>query len=372
MPSFRSLYFHFPFCETKCHYCDFYSIGREKTRAGDAPAFIRALTRETSLRASELTEPIHTIFMGGGTPSMTPPEDMAEALAPLWQQARLAEGAEWTMEANPSSVNLQRLKEYRSLGVNRISMGVQSMSDHLLQLLGRVHSRNQATDALDAIFGAGFENVSVDLICGVPGQTLADLDQAIASLTSYPVTHLSCYLLTLPKGHALFSKLPDDRTQLEHLLHIDTRMTDLGFEHYEISNFAKPGRRARHNLAYWKGDSYLGFGPSAHSFDGEQARRWKNASSLHVYADRLLRNELPVDSEERLTPDQRELEKWLLALRLEEGFPAGWLVRPLQKTRAVHLQEEGLIELHPRLAGNLRLTPRGFALSDAVIQALAC
>ena len=371
MPNFSSLYLHFPFCESKCHYCDFYSIGRERTREGDPDQFIQALRKETELRVPSFAQEIDTIFMGGGTPSMTPPDDMAFALEPLLSSSRLGPGGEWTMEANPSSVDTGRLKQYRALGVNRISMGVQSMNDELLLRLGRVHSREKALESLDAIFAAGLQNVSVDLICGVPGQTLHDLESALASLTAFPITHLSCYLLTLPKHHAMYKDLPKDDIQLQHLLKIHDWMTARGFEHYEISNFAKPGKRARHNLAYWKGASYLGLGPSAHSFDRSSQRRWKNVSSLHKYSELLQGGTIPQDTEEFLSPAQLELEKWMLALRLDEGFPVTWLETPAQKNRASQLEKEGYLEPHPVEPLKIRLTPRGFAVSDSIIQALS-
>jgi oxygen-independent coproporphyrinogen-3 oxidase len=374
MTPIRSLYVHFPFCETKCHYCDFYSLGRERTRAGDADAFEAALRREAELVVggdSRLANEWDTIFFGGGTPSMTPPESMQRALEPLFGRVQATPATEWTMEANPSSIDLERLRAYRRLGVNRISMGVQAMRDELLLRLGRVHSRDKALAALEAIFEAGFDNVSVDLLCGVPGQTLGDLDEALTTLTRFPITHLSCYLLTLPKHHRMYGELPDEDEQLRHLLHLDQWMRGAGFEHYEISNYARPGRRARHNLAYWKGESYLALGPSAHGFDASTGRRWKNVSSLHKYAQLLGEGKLPVEWTEELTDEQRRLESWMLALRLDEGFPRDWLTTPMQASRARVLTEQGLLETHPEAADRLRLTARGLALSDQVIAALA-
>lgn len=370
-PGIRSLYIHFPFCESKCHYCDFYSIGRERTGAGDPEIFEEALKQECALQADRLDGKIDTIFFGGGTPSMTPPESMRRALAPLKLEQKIHSETEWTMEANPSSVDLERLKEYRALGVNRISMGVQALRPDLLLALGRVHSREAAFSALDAIFEAGFTNVSVDLLCGVPQQSVADVERAMEELIRYPITHLSCYLLTLPKTHRMFKDLPHEEEQLEHLLAIDRFMRAQGFEHYEISNFAKPGCKARHNLAYWTGKSYLALGPSAHGFDRKSATRWKNVSSLHKYGKILSEGKIPLEWEEKLTPEQLELEKWLLALRLDEGFPETWITKPSQIKKAEELRREGLIEPHPLRTGHLRLTPRGFALSESVIGALA-
>jgi oxygen-independent coproporphyrinogen-3 oxidase len=367
----RSLYVHFPFCEAKCHYCDFYSLGRERTRDGDAELFEAALERECRLEGHRLAPQLDSIFFGGGTPSMTPARAMARALAPLGLEARVTRDTEWTMEANPSSVSLESLREYRTLGVNRISMGVQALRADLLERLGRVHSREAALRALDAIFEAGFTNVSVDLLCGVPGQSLQDVEAAMETLSSYPITHLSCYLLTLAPHHAMHRELPDEETQLEHLLLIDRCMTGRGFEHYEISNFARPGHRARHNLSYWKGASYLGLGPSAHSYDAGAGARWKNVSSLHRYGA-LLRDGKPVrESTELLTEEQRELERWMLALRLDEGFPREWIQRPDRAAKARAFREQGWLEDHPGEPSRVRLTPRGFALSDQIVSALA-
>jgi oxygen-independent coproporphyrinogen-3 oxidase len=371
----RSLYVHFPFCESKCHYCDFYSIGAERTAASDPRLFEDALFAESRRMAARLGpsdgEKLETIFFGGGTPSMTPPESMRKALAPLELEKRVGPDTEWTMEANPSSVDQARLEQYRALGVNRISMGVQALRPDLLTMLGRVHSRDAAFTALDAIFAAGFTNVSVDLLCGVPNQKVADVELAMEELIRYPITHLSCYLLTLPKTHRMFKDLPKEDEQLEHLLAIDRYMTGNDFAHYEISNFAKPGKRARHNLAYWTGKSYLALGPSAHSFDATSGERWKNFSSLHKYAALLAKGEPVIEWTEVLTADQREMEKWLLALRLEEGFPRAWLDTDLRRKKAAVFTEKGLLEPHPSRLESLRLTPRGFALSDQIISEFA-
>ncbi len=366
----RSLYVHFPFCEAKCHYCDFYSIGRERTQESDPGRFEFSLTLEASRLSPLLDSTLDTIFFGGGTPSMTPPESAARALESVLG-SRVVAGTEWTMEANPSSIHAENMKGYRALGVNRVSMGVQAMREDLLSMLGRVHSRDAVLRALDTVFSVGFDNVSVDLLCGVPGQSLKDLEEAMNALTRFPITHLSCYLLTLPKHHRMAKDLPNEDEQLRHLLFIDEFMSAKGFEHYEISNFARPGRRARHNLAYWQGRSYLGLGPSAHSFDATKSQRWKNVSSLHKYAKLLEAGESAIEWTETLTAEQRELERWMLALRLEEGFPKAWLGSSAKKAKAANLEKQGLLVEHPMHSQNLRLTPRGFALSDQVIAMLA-
>jgi oxygen-independent coproporphyrinogen-3 oxidase len=370
----QSLYFHFPFCETKCHYCDFYSLGREKTKSSDPDLFEQALIREIDLRGAEgsLALPVETIFFGGGTPSMTPPESMSRIVNALFKHAKLAPEYEWTLEANPSSISYENFIAYRSFGLNRISMGVQSLKDETLVKLGRVHSESEALKALETVFRAGFQNVSTDLLCGVPGQSTHDLEAHLTRLIEFPIQHLSIYLLTLPPHHSMYRDLPNEEVQLDHLLLIDSFMRDRGFEHYEISNFARPGSRARHNLVYWTGGSYLSFGPSAHSFSKDAKLRFKNFSSLHRYARELIDlNTLPVEWRESLTPEQLELEKWMLAIRLSDGFPAEWLKSEAQKSKARLFVEKNLLEPHPTRLHHLRATPRGFAMSDALVRELS-
>jgi len=367
---FSSLYLHFPFCETKCHYCDFYSIPQHKVTPDMPTRFEKALKIEIIQNLSKIAPQIETLFLGGGTPSMTSCQSMVRALEPLWKHTQPTLDLEWTMEANPSSIDLEALRAYKNYGINRISLGVQSLDSHLLKRLGRVHSREAALKALENIFLAEFKNVSVDLLCGVPGQTLDHLEESIRLLTDFPITHFSCYILTLTPQHPMYSQLPDEATQLEHFLFVHQSLVKQGFEHYEISNFAKIGKKAKHNLNYWKHQSYLGLGPSAHSYDAFQKKRWKNYSSLHHYVQFLEKNQSVKEWEENLSPKQTELEKWILALRLNEGFPKEWLYTPLQKKRADLFQEKGLIEIHPHKPHYLRLTPQGFTLSDQIIQFL--
>ncbi len=367
----QSLYVHFPFCEAKCHYCDFYSLGQERTRKGDHDRFEKALNCEIKKSGSLLAPKLDTLFFGGGTPSMTSYDSMARAIEPLWKTTQIDSRTEWTLEANPSSIHLETFRLYRAYGINRISMGIQALRSDLLQSLGRVHSRETALQALENVFSAGFNNVSVDLLCGAPEQSEYDLEEAMKILTQFPITHLSCYLLTLPPHHKMYSQLPKEEVQLAHLLFIHRWMTDHGFEHYEISNFARPGKKARHNLKYWQGESYLGLGPSAHSYNAKSCQRWKNISSLHKYAHLLEKGESIIEWTETLNLDQLELEKWMLALRLNDGFPIDWLKTPAQKAKAYALELEGLLEKHPEISERKRLTPTGFALSDQVIRALA-
>jgi putative oxygen-independent coproporphyrinogen III oxidase len=368
---FDSVYVHFPFCETKCHYCDFYSIGAKKTAQSDPARFEVALLRETQLMGPKLAPALSTIFFGGGTPSMTPPETMWRWREEVSKFSAFSPDLEWTMEANPSSIEPKKMTEYRSLGINRVSMGVQSLNDELLLLLGRVHSRAKALEALTHLFEAGFSNVSVDLICGVPGQTVETLLDNLKTLLTFPITHLSCYLLTLPKHHPLARQMPPEDTQLEHLLRVDEMMTLAGFEHYEVSNYCRPDLKAQHNLRYWSGSSYLGIGPSAHSYDSALGTRWKNVSSLHRYAEELEADRLPIEWTENLTPDQRKLEAWMLAVRTTDGYPDSWLISPQQRSRHEDFVQKGWVEKHPSQPLRWRLTSRGYPLSDPILTSLA-
>lgn len=366
-----SLYAHFPFCEARCHYCDFYSIGKSKTKLTDPEQFRQSLHQEAFLLKEQIQLPlkIKTIFLGGGTPSMTPSSTIEYGLEPLLEKSELDSDYEWTLEANPSSINKDTLKSYMNLGINRISLGIQSLIPKHLSTLGRVHTQETAIEALDTIFQSGMKNVSVDILCGVPDQSISDLETTLSLLFKFPIQHLSCYLLTLAPHHPMYKKLPTEDIQVEHLIFIHEWMESKKFEHYEISNYSvNESTRAKHNLNTWKRKSYLGLGPSAHSFDSEKNTRWKNVSSLHQYSKLLQQQILPIDSTETLTAEQTQLEHWMLAIRLREGFPLEWLRTSKQKQRAKKLTERGLLE---ESLSNLRLTPIGFALSDQVIASLA-
>jgi len=369
MNACSSLYVHIPFCERKCHYCDFYSLGNREPELLEQ--FATALRLEAGLVARERGPAppyrLNTVYVGGGTPTLLEPHALASALSPILSEARHGADFEWTIEANPSSVDKAKLLAYRKLGINRVSLGIQSLAPELLARLGRIHTREIAIRALDEIFCAGFENVSVDFLCGVPGQSISTLEESIQEAQRFPIKHLSCYLLTLPPDHSMYQELPDEEEQLEHLLWVDHFLGNAGFEHYEISNFAKPGWKSRHNMNYWNGLSYLALGPSAHSFDSEKFIRSKNVSSLSGYCETLRSGRRPIEWSEELTPTQREIEKWLLALRLSEGIAEECFNTPQRRRMLDVFERQGLVVSHPVLAGRKRLTPKGFALSDQII-----
>ncbi|MEK6704689.1 MAG: radical SAM family heme chaperone HemW [Bdellovibrionota bacterium] len=367
----ESLYIHFPFCEKKCHYCDFYSLSRPTVATEEVGRFIGALKQEI-LNSSDYMccKELKTIFLGGGTPTMLNADHIERAVEPLLNfLPETSDNTEWTIEANPSSITLDKLKAYLKLGINRISIGVQSLDPKILSWLGRLHTKEKALNAVAMAFDAGFTNVSVDLLCGIPNQPLKTLEKTFLELLKFPIVHISCYLLTLGADHKLSHELPDTDEQLKHFLWVHNFLNKNGFEHYEVSNFALNGWNCRHNLTYWKGLSYLGLGPSSHSFDSKSKRRWKNFSSLDRYNTALLTGESPIEWAEKLTSNQLHLEKWMLALRLGEGFPISWLSEK-QKIIVSALEKDGFIEEHPSVPSNKRLTSKGLAISDQIVISL--
>ncbi len=372
----RSVYVHCPFCEVKCHYCDFYSLPFSSSAAVNAEdsrspveVFIQALRREIHQWKTAFQPTLDTLYLGGGTPSLLSADQWAQALDPLWERTRLTPETEWTIEANPASVTRTELQSYRALGMNRISLGIQALQPHLLKLLGRIHSPEGALDALEMIFAAGFEKVSVDLLCGIPGQTQEDLQNSLRRVLQFPITHLSVYLLTLSPTHRMWKQLPSEEIQEAQLLWLHQEMIRHRFEQYEISNFSKPGKESQHNLSYWKGRSYLGLGPSAHSYSAIHGRRWKNHASLQTYSRHLEQELSAIEWQENLSPSQLNLEKWMLALRLSEGFPIAWLETSRQQQKARGFENQKLLETHPHHVHRKRLTARGLLISDTLVSA---
>jgi len=315
------LYFHIPFCKRKCPYCDFYSV----TGRDHLDAFLAALHREIALRAApEMT--VNTVYFGGGTPSLLSPSAVADVLVAVRTHFNLLADVEVTLETNPGAVGREGLARLRKIGVNRLNIGVQSFRDDALHFLGRIHNRAEACAVIDQARAAGFDNLGVDLIYGLPGQTLAgwvsDLEQAL----HYRPEHLSCYILTFEPGTPMTCDL--ERGRLAPLA--ESRVVDMfettaaflsghGYDHYEISNFARtPDFRSRHNMKYWHFEPYLGFGPSAHSYR-RSTRSW-NIADLDIYLQRLAQDRRPEDGREVLTREQQVLEALLLGLRLKEGF----------------------------------------------------
>ncbi len=314
------LYIHIPFCKTKCPYCDFYSI----TGSGQVPDFLAALDQEARLYRDQFPA-LDSLFLGGGTPSLLDGPQLAELMKNLRRHFVFAPDSEISIEANPDDLTADKLALYRDLGVNRLSLGVQSFNESELRFLQRRHTATQTEQALSLIRAAGFTNLGLDLMYGLPGQTLDAWLKTLKKALSFAPEHLSCYQLTLAPETPLGRRFAagqlnplDEETQREFFLLTANFLTARGYLHYEVANFAREEKYVcRHNLKYWTRTPYLGLGPAAHSF--QAGRRWWNISSVEKYCASLNAGEAPVAGAESLTPAQIRLETLYLGFRTQEG-----------------------------------------------------
>lgn len=344
----RGLYIHVPFCLTKCPYCDFYSVNfSHKTAEEYARAVIRNLKR--------YDETFCTVYFGGGTPIL-----LAPYLADILGSVRVERGAEITVEANPCMCVPQTLETLRNAGVNRLSIGVQSLNDGELSALGRRHTAAQAKSAILAAKAAGFENISADIMLAVPNQSQETLRETISGLAQLPLTHISAYLLKLEQGTPFGAQPPmlpnEDETAQLYLAAVE-QLAQCGFGQYEISNFAKKGFESRHNLIYWRRGEYVGIGPAAHSF--YRGRRFAVPRDLQEFLDSPAQRELVTDP----NPNETE-ESIMLGLRLAEGIPER-LWKLLESRLRFIPREYYTVD-----GGRLALTPKGFLLSNEIIAVL--
>ena len=368
------LYLHIPFCRSKCVYCDFYSLaGRE----GEMDRYCRALTAhlaETAPRAAGCR--VDTVYCGGGTPSLLGARRLGGLLRAVKKHYDLAAEAECTFEANPESCqDVRALRQLRRAGFNRVSLGLQSAHDGELRLLGRIHTFAQGAAAVAAARKAGFQNLSLDLMYGLPGQDLAGWLDTLERTVALEPEHLSCYGLKPEEGTPLWEgrdALPGDEAQAEMYLAAVERLERAGYGQYEISNFARPGFESRHNLKYWRLEEYAGFGPGAHSDFG--GVRYAYGRDLEGYIRGVLEGGLEVSEAQTLAPEERDTEYIMLALRTREGLDGPTFQRryrqrfePLARALAP-MAAAGLAE--ETAPGRWRLTPRGFLVSNAVIRRL--
>ncbi len=364
------LYLHIPFCETKCIYCDFYSI--ESFQHYDI--FLDNLHAEIALRAdaTDSGTEFHSVFFGGGTPSLLTDVQLGGILDSVRQRFILTADAEITMECNPGTVDVEKLRGYRAAGVNRLSFGVQSFHEDDLQFLSRIHSVEEAEQAIRNAHVAGFDNVNLDLMFSLPGQTPERWMHNLERARTLGTTHLSCYSLTVEQGTPLATmvrnkmvSMPPDESDAELFETTMDTLGEWGFRQYEVSNYALPGYECRHNLTYWRHDDYLGFGPSAHStWDG---RRWWNLSSLTAYNEALSLGKLPEAGGELLTPELRRAEYLYLRLR-SEGIDLLEYTRLFDRDLYTdnsgfigRCLDAGLLELSD---ARLRLTRKGMLVCD--------
>ncbi len=316
------IYIHVPFCRSRCVYCDFYSttLGLDV-----AQTYVRAVAREMSLRRDYIKDAqIETVYLGGGTPSLLPANSLKELFDAIGRHFSLDEEPEVTIEANPDDVCEQWLQSLKDLPVNRISMGGQTFNDKLLASLGRRHDANQTVEAVEACRKAGFGNISLDLIYGLPGQTMDDWQRDVEKALSLGIKHLSAYALSYEKGTRLDAMLKkglveeaDEELSRKMYDHLMSATAEAGFQHYEISNFALPSYHSRHNSSYWQGVPYLGLGAGAHSYDGRRCRR-ANLPDIKAYI--AATGDVPHETEE-LSDEELYNEFILTRLRTSSGIP---------------------------------------------------
>jgi putative oxygen-independent coproporphyrinogen III oxidase len=314
------LYVHIPFCRGKCPYCDFAS----GTDLSLVPDWLAALAREMEIYR-DVALRFDTLYLGGGTPSLLTAAQLTVLWEGLHENFVFASETEITLEANPDDLTPEALKSYRELGINRLSLGVQSLDDRELAFLGRRHDASQALQALARVRETGFDNVGIDLIYGLPGQTLKEWQRTLETALSFRPEHLSCYQLTVEEGTPLarwqaagrFQSLSEE-TEREFFLFTSAFLENQGYLHYEISNFAwGQANKSRHNCKYWNHTPYLGLGPAAHSY--RDGRRWWNHRSLEAYCQALSAGQAPVAEWEVLTPEQKRLEALYLGVRTRDG-----------------------------------------------------
>ena len=366
---------HLPFCVERCGYCSFNTA--PYTPDGQSRFLTALLAEWDRLGAAPWAGrvSVDTVFLGGGTPSLLTVEQMQALLGRIGERFAIEPGAEITAECNPDDVTAERLAGYRRAGVDRVSLGVQSVDDRILPRLDRRHSARQARAAFDAARDAGVPSVSVDLIYGLPGLDLESWSRTVREVLAWRPDHLSAYGLTLDEGslwHARgVSDVPPEETVTAQYWALARAAADAGFEHYEVSNYARPGHRSRHNQRYWRWEEYLAAGPGACGFLGSV--RYGNVKAVERYAALVEAGQLPLASHEVLTERQALAERLMLGLRTSDGVPAEWLAERIALERG-RLPEaldawraRGLLADH---GGRARLTEAGFLLSDALFTEL--
>jgi len=370
------VYVHVPFCAVRCGYCDFNTYTATELGGGGAQAsFAGVAASEVELASRVLggvSRPADTVFFGGGTPTLLPAGDLAAVLHAVRDRLGLTPDAEVTMEANPESVTLDSLRQLREAGFNRVSFGMQSAVPHVLAALDRTHTPGRVTDVVGWARAAGFDQVSLDLIYGAPGETQADWRRSLDAVLALDVDHVSAYALVVEEGTALARAIargevaePNDDDLADKYTMADEAFEQAGLSWYEVSNWARsPAGRCRHNLGYWHGDDWWGIGPGAHSHVG--GVRWWNVKHPTAYAQRLAANRSPGAGREVLDEATRRTERVMLEVRLADGLP----LDGLPVTAVDELVHAGLVDQGQRSRGRVVLTQRGRLLADAVVRRL--
>ena len=375
-----SFYIHIPYCVKRCGYCDFNTytpteLKVESSLTEISHSYIDLMMREIEMaRAFSDARTVPTIFFGGGTPSLMEPTDLGRVIATIADHFELSLDCEITMEANPDTLSLERLKGYREAGINRLSIGMQSAVSHVLHVLDRTHNPANIEKVVGWAREAGFDEISLDLIYGTPGETMDDWRASIDAALSQDISHISAYALIVEDGTKLAAQvrrgefiIPDDDETADKYLLADQLFHEAGFEWYEISNWSKPGSSCRHNVAYWKGANWWGIGPGAHSHIN--GRRWWNVKHPTAYRERIEEGHAPMQANEVLTEEEMAREEIMLLLRLPAGLSLERFNRA-QRTALEDFAAQGYFEQDPWEQGLLTLSRSGRLIADRIVREL--
>ena len=365
------IYLHIPFCRQACNYCNFHFT----TSLRYKNELVLALEKELELQQHFLEdEPIHTIYFGGGTPSLLSIEDCEKLLGKIRQQYTVSGDAEVTLEGNPDDITAEKLQGWKALGINRLSVGIQSFFEEELRWMNRAHNADQAHQCIENIRQAGFDNFTIDLIYGSPLLTDEQWEQNVQRAIAYAVPHLSCYALTVEERTPLHKQINlqqkqdvDNDKQARQFLLLMQWLRAAGYEHYEVSNFARPGYRSRHNSSYWKGEKYVGIGPSAHSYNGN-SRSW-NIANNNAYIHAIEEGRIPAEIEV-LTDVQRLNEYLMISLRTMEGINVNEVEKQWGYSKAAFIEKELQRFTNSRLVlqkdRHYSLTDEGMLMADGI------
>ncbi len=369
------IYIHIPFCRQKCAYCDFYSYPPHDERIYESyvDAVISHMKSYKSVGADYSPD---TVYIGGGTPTCLPPEEMLRLIRGIRSSFRIQKDAEFSMECNPATVDYDTLRRYRRAGVNRLSIGMQSSNEGELRALGRIHTLREVRDTVRAAREAKFTNINLDLMYGIPYQTMQSWDETLHRAVALKPEHISLYNLKLEEGTPLYKNasnyvFPDDETEFAMYTRAISYLASCGYRQYEISNFARPGYECRHNLKYWKCEEYLGFGPSAHSYFADVRFSFKKSVSNYIKSVRGVTNDEMTDDYEQIPLRERVGEYIMLRMRLCEGIDPREFFRTFGKdfeslfgSKLMRYVKGGFVDVSN---GTYRFTPSGMFVSNYIL-----
>lgn len=362
------IYIHIPFCKSRCRYCDFFST----TQLDKQQAYINAVIKEWEKRkeqwlADSDKKTIRTIYIGGGTPSLLPIDNLQKLLQAIFSSIDTTTIEEITLEANPGDFTAEKVRAWQQIGINRLSIGIQSFQNRLLQLIGRRHDNTQAKQAIAMAQNEGITNISIDLMYALPTQTMEEWKTDIEEALRLEVPHISTYGLIYEEGTPLFHMLEngeievtEENEEIQMYDYLVRELTNHGYEHYEVSNFALPNKYSRHNSSYWNNTAYLGLGAGAHSYDGES--RWWNIADIDKYIEQANNNTILAERE-LLTEEQHHTEQIMLGLRTNRGIPT----KIIDIEKAKKYIHQGLLK---QVGENIVATTEGFHILNRIIEDL--